>query len=145
MTALPDSSADDGLPSAHVFLAFFVIALASSTVSEGLRRWFRLPLITGYILGGILCGPHMLGFVTSTECLDLAKLVTADAMGFIGFSAGSKFLLSELQGSLRQVLSLSPGWSSSPTPLSSLDCALHHLGWTSPPTPRKRASSRSPS
>ena len=33
------------------------------------------------------------------ESLQLARIITDDAMGFIGFSAGSKFLLSELSGS----------------------------------------------
>ena len=44
--------------------------------------------------------------VSNAECMQLAKLITDDAMGFIGFSAGAKFLLSELTGSLKPILSL---------------------------------------
>ena len=60
--------------------------------------------MTGYILAGILCGPYVLGLLQADECAHLSKLVTNDAMGFIGFSAGAKFLLSELSGSLKTIL-----------------------------------------
>ena len=36
----------------------------------------------------------------------LGHIINDDAMGFIGFSAGSKFLLSELRGQLRLVMSV---------------------------------------
>jgi Kef-type K+ transport system membrane component KefB len=93
-------------PELRTFAAFAVAAVAASTISEWTRKTLRLPLITGYILGGILCGPFVIGILSRPQCLQLSHVVTEDAMGFIGFSAGSKFLLSELAGSLRPVLSL---------------------------------------
>ena len=93
-------------PSARTFAAFAVAAVAASTLSEWTRKTLRLPLITGYILGGILCGPFAIAVLSRPQCLQLSHIITDDAMGFIGFSAGSKFLLSELEGSLKSVLSL---------------------------------------
>ena len=99
----------DGFPELRTFAAFAVAAIAASTLAEWGRKTLRLPLITGYIVGGILCGPFAINILSRPHCLQLARIVTDDAMGFIGFSAGSKFLLSELEGSLTQVLSLLAG------------------------------------
>ena len=96
-------------PTARTFAVFAVVAIASSTLSDWSRKLTRLPLITGYIAGGVLCGPYAIAILSRPESLQLAKLVTDDAMGFIGFSAGSKFLLSELSGSLKPVLTLLGG------------------------------------
>ena len=95
-----------GLPDFHTVCSFVVLATAAASISEVLRKTFKLPLITGYILTGILCGPHVLALVSDGQTKSLARVINDDAMGFIGFSAGSKFLLSELQGNLRQILSL---------------------------------------
>ena len=97
------------VPTLHTFVAFAVVAVASSSLAEWLRKSMNLPLITGYILGGIICGPYVVAILSRIECSQLAVLITDDAMGFIGFSAGSKFLLSELSGSLKAVLYLLVG------------------------------------
>ena len=97
---------EEAWPTFRSICAFAVVSIASSTMSEVCRKHLRLPLITGYILAGILCGPYSLGLLSSVECKNLARIIVDDAMGFIGFSAGSKFLLSELQGSLKPVLSV---------------------------------------
>ena len=99
-------SVEPGWPTLHTFAAFAIASIAASTLSEWTRKTLRLPLITGYIVGGIICGPYAIAILQRPECIQLAHVVTDDAMGFIGFSAGSKFLLSELSGSLKQVLSL---------------------------------------
>ena len=97
-------------PPPRTVIAFVIVALAAASISGGLRKHLHLPLITGYILAGILCGPYMVGLLQASECKLLVHLVTNDAMGFIGFSAGSKFLLSELRGpALKAILSLLVG------------------------------------
>ena len=50
------------------------------------------------------CVSHAASHATHTQCALLSKLIVSDAMGFIGFSVGSKFLLSELRGSLRHTI-----------------------------------------
>ena len=44
-------------PTMRTVAAFIVIAVAAASIAEYGRRVFRLPLITGYILAGIMCGP----------------------------------------------------------------------------------------
>lgn len=101
MTATP-------LPSLHTTACFLVVCVASSTLAEYCRK-AKLPLITGYILAGIVCGPCVLSLLSRPASEQLSALINDDAMGFIGFSAGSKFLLSELRGQMRPVLCLLTG------------------------------------
>ena len=96
------------LPSLHITACFLVVCVASSTLAEYCRK-AKLPLITGYILAGILCGPCVLSLLSRPASEQLSALINDDAMGFIGFSAGSKFLLSELRGQMRPVLCLLTG------------------------------------
>ena len=93
------------LPSLHTTACFLVVCVASSTLAEYCRK-AKLPLITGYILAGIVCGPCVLSLLSQPASAQLSELINDDAMGFIGFSAGSKFLLSELRGQLRLVMSV---------------------------------------
>ena len=69
------------------------------------RRGLGLPLITGYILvGGMRAVSDRL--LDASDLHALGHIINDDAMGFIGFSAGSKFLLSELRGQLRLVMAV---------------------------------------
>ena len=92
-------------PSLHTLACFAVVCVAASSIATQCKR-LHLPLITGYILGGIVCGPFVLALLSEEATVRLGSLINDDAMGFIGFSAGSKFLLSELRGSLGPVLCL---------------------------------------
>ena len=56
-----------------------------------------------------MCGPFVLALLSEEATVRLGSLINDDAMGFIGFSAGSKFLLSELRGQMRPVLCLLTG------------------------------------
>ena len=96
------------LPSLHTTACFLIVCVASSTLAEYCRK-AKLPLITGYILAGIVCGPCVLSLLSQPASAQLSELINDDAMGFIGFSAGSKFLLSELRGQMRPVLCLLTG------------------------------------
>ena len=96
------------LPSLHTTACFLVVCVASSTLAEYCRK-AKLPLITGYILAGIVCGPCVLSLLSQPASAQLSELINDDAMGFIGFSAGSKFLLSELRGQMKPVLCLLTG------------------------------------
>ena len=78
------------MPTAHTIATFVVVCVASSTLAEYGRK-LQLPLITGYILAGILCGPYMVGLLKAGECKLLVHLVTNDAMGFIGGVASGFF------------------------------------------------------
>lgn len=78
-------------------------------IAEATRKTLHVPLITGYIFAGIVCGPHALKLLTEGDTRQLQRIINDDAMGFIGFSAGSKFLLSELADNVKQIVSLLVG------------------------------------
>lgn len=89
-------------PDATTLGAFAMVAVAASSAAQ-LGRGLHLPLISGYILAGAIAGPYMLGLLTHEQVHSMKLLINSAAMGFIGFSAGTKFLLTELRGSLKPV------------------------------------------
>ena len=93
-------------PSAHGVASFVFVAVASSSLAQVAQKHLGFPLITGYILSGVLAGPWALALVSRDECASLAHVINENAMGYIGFAAGAKFLLSDLRGSLKPTLLL---------------------------------------
>jgi NhaP-type Na+/H+ or K+/H+ antiporter len=89
-------------PDATTLGAFAMVAVAASSAAQ-LGRGLHLPLISGYILAGAIAGPYVLGLLTHEQVHSMKLLINSDAMGFIGFSAGTKFLLTELHGSVKPV------------------------------------------
>ena len=71
----------------------------------------RLPTVTAYLIAGVLIGPYCigaigipgLGFSTAQEVADLS-LISQVALGFIAFSIGNEFRLSELKKTGKQAL-----------------------------------------
>ncbi len=74
---------------------------------------FGLPAVTGYLVAGVLIGPYclgtfgnMLGFngvgFPSMEYLEHFKIISDIALGFIAFSMGNEFKLSQLKKIGRQ-------------------------------------------
>lgn len=84
-----------------------LIALAASSIGEAFTRW-RLPLITGFLVTGILAGPYALGLIPSSA---LARLQFIDqvALAFIAFAAGSELNLHEMRGSFRSIRWITTG------------------------------------
>ncbi|KAF6264467.1 hypothetical protein COO60DRAFT_126846 [Scenedesmus sp. NREL 46B-D3] len=107
----------------------------SSAVTIQLLCWqgsnqLRLPQITGYLVSGIICGPYVLGILSQESVTDLT-IIEGACLGIIGLAAGAELLLSELNRSKKQVVSLTAGvcvmtwllcyfaikWSASLTPV----------------------------
>lgn len=55
-----------------------------------LVRYFKLPNVTGYLIGGLLIGPSFLNLITS-EGIEILSFLSSIALGFIAFSIGSEF------------------------------------------------------
>ena len=83
------------------WFAFFVIAVASSRLGTIFPR-IGLPLITGYMVVGVFCGPYILNLITTEELPDLGY-ITQIALSFIAFSAGSELYLPELRSLFRKI------------------------------------------
>ena len=71
----------------------------------------HLPDVTSFLIAGLLVGPYCLGRLgipgigfTSMEAVDSMKVLTNTALGFIAFSIGNEFQLSQLKETGRQAL-----------------------------------------
>lgn len=80
---------------------FSVVALAAWQIGRYATR-LRLPLISGYLLAGILAGPFVLDIVHEPA---IARLWYIDeiALAVIAFAAGGEFYLKELRSRLRSI------------------------------------------
>ena len=84
------------------WFAFLIVAVASSRLGTIFPR-MGLPLITGYMIVGCICGPYALGLVTKQQIPDLSY-VTQIALAFIAYSAGSELYLPELRSLFKPIL-----------------------------------------
>ncbi len=87
--------------------AFFLIVLASRQIGVQFRRG-RLPLITGFLLTGMLAGPYLLGLLTDQMVRQL-RFVDQIALGFIALAAGAEFDLAVMRKRLRVIASVASG------------------------------------
>ena len=58
-----------------------------------LIRIFKLPDVTGYLIGGLLVGPSFLGLISTTAVSEFG-IISEVALAFIAFSIGSEFKIS---------------------------------------------------
>ena len=84
--------------------SFGFIALAAYQFGRFAAR-FHLPLISGYLLAGILAGPFILRFIAITD-VETLRFLDEIALAFIAFTAGSEMALDELRGRFRSI-----GWN----------------------------------
>ncbi len=84
--------------------SFLFITLAAYQVGKLATR-FHLPLITGYLIAGILAGPFIFQFVEAIN-VEALRFLDEMALAFIAFAAGSEMALDELRGRLRSI-----GWN----------------------------------
>ena len=73
-----------------LILASIAIILFAGFLMTRLTKLAKLPNVTGYILAGILIGPHVLNIIPSTTVKDMG-FVSDIALAFIAFSVGRFF------------------------------------------------------
>lgn len=74
----------------------FAFVLLAAYLSAQLLKNFGLPMISGYILTGIIAGPYVSSFLT-TEMVSRLQLIDDLALNFIAFSAGGALHLTFLK------------------------------------------------
>ena len=89
-------------------LSLSVALFAGLMMTRVLNR-FRLPDVTAYLIAGVLIGPSVLGALqipglgfASEEALNKVKILSDVALGFIAFSIGNEFRLSQLRKTGKQ-------------------------------------------
>ena len=95
----------------QILLSISVAALAGLLMSR-ICKLLKLPAVTGYLIAGILIGGFCLGAVTlpggyhlgfnGSEEIEMLGIISEIALGFIAFSIGSEFRLSELKKTGKQ-------------------------------------------
>ncbi len=86
-------------------------ALLAGLIMTRLFKRFKLPSVTAYLIAGVLIGPYALGalgfsgigFKNASE-IEALGLISEVALGFIAFSIGSEFELSDLKKTGKQAL-----------------------------------------
>ena len=80
------------------------VALFAGLMLSRVAKIFKLPAVTAYLVAGILIGPYFLGHLgisglgfTSMKNIDAYDIIPDVALGFIAFSIGNEFRLSQLK------------------------------------------------
>ncbi len=90
-----------------ILLAFALISLAAERIGFYLQK-FNLPLISGFLLTGLIAGPYVLDMIHADYTKPLLFLDDI-SLSIIAFAAGSEFYLSELRGRFRSILFVTVG------------------------------------
>ena len=84
-------------------LYYVSVILFAGLIFGKVVTYLKLPHITGYLIGGIIIGPSVLNLVPHEAALSL-KIITEAALGFIAFSIGSEFKISQIKKSGKGVM-----------------------------------------
>jgi len=84
-----------------VLTIFSLVLLASHQVGK-VFSWAGLPLISGFLVAGILAGPHVSGLLSAKMVSQLGFLDEL-SLAFIAFAAGNELHLSGLKGRLKSI------------------------------------------
>ncbi|MEL7147899.1 MAG: cation:proton antiporter, partial [Bacteroidota bacterium] len=78
-----------------LIIGFLIVSISAKRISVVFQK-IKLPLITGFIITGILAGPYVLGLIpfVSKEKLNFINEVS---LAFIAFAAGAELYLKELR------------------------------------------------
>ncbi len=87
----------------EIILSIAVVLFAGLLLSRP-AKLLKLPAVTAYLIAGILIGPFCLGLLgidglgfSSIEKVEELKIISDIALGFIAFSIGNEFRLSQLK------------------------------------------------
>ena len=85
-------------------LICLAVALIGGLLFSRLVKKVKLPAVTGYLVAGLLLGPFFLGRLEITGLgfhslaqVDTMRIITQTALGFIAFTIGNEFRLSQLK------------------------------------------------
>ena len=88
----------------EIYLICLASALIGGLMLSRLTNLLNLPSVPAYLVAGLLLGPFALGRLSipglgfqTLELVELMGIVTQTALGFIGFTIGIEFRLSQLK------------------------------------------------
>ena len=88
----------------ETYLICIAVALVGGLMMSRLTKLVNLPAVTAYLVAGLLLGPFFLGRLgvsglgfNALEQVEGMKIITQAALGFIAFTMGNEFRLSQLK------------------------------------------------
>ncbi|POM70166.1 Hypothetical protein PHPALM_13441, partial [Phytophthora palmivora] len=105
-TTIPFNSWSNTVDTLQYALAFIVVLVAAHPLGLFFPKLFKLPLITGYLVIGIMAGPFVANLLSTALVDMLSTYVSALALSFISFQAGQEIYLPELKPQLQQIFVL---------------------------------------
>ena len=88
----------------ETYLICMALAIVCSLLLSRLTKKLKLPAVTAYLVAGLLLGPFCLGRLringlgfTSLEQVESFSIISQTALGFIAFTIGNEFRLSQLK------------------------------------------------
>jgi len=88
-----------------VYLAAFgIVAVAAGRIAGSFQK-LKLPLITGFLIIGLVSGPELLGLIDS-EALSKLHFLNDVALAFIAFAVGSELYLKELRSRMKSIIAM---------------------------------------
>ncbi len=88
----------------ELYLICLAVALVGGLMLSRLTKLINLPAVTAYLVAGLLLGPYCLGAIglpglgfQSLQQVGSLNILTQTALGFIAFTIGNEFRLSQLK------------------------------------------------
>lgn len=86
-----------------IYLGAFGIVAAAAGKVAGVFQKLKLPLITGFLVIGLISGPEVLGLIEQ-EALSGLAFLNDIALAFIAFAVGSELYLKELRSRMKSII-----------------------------------------
>lgn len=84
-----------------LLIGFMIVAIASNQIARVFQR-IKFPLITGFIITGIIAGSSFLNFIPQTA-IDKLYFLNEIALSIIAFSAGAELYLDDMRSRINSI------------------------------------------
>lgn len=84
--------------------AFGIVAVAAGKLAGAFQK-LKLPLISGFLVIGLISGPEVLGLIEQ-ESLEKLGFLNDVALAFIAFAVGSELYLNELRSRMKSIIAM---------------------------------------
>lgn len=84
-----------------LFAGFVVVTISTNHLAKYFKK-FKLPLVTGLLISGMICGPFILNLIPN-ESTNSLRFINDIALAFIAFAASAELYLKEMRSQLNSI------------------------------------------